>query len=269
MYGKCGSLHDARSVFDRMFQCNSVSWNAIIASYAQNGNGRKALELFRQMQLKDIAPDKITFISIFTACSCQEAIGLGKLAHAFAASNGFESDVCLGNALIGMYGRCGTIKDAWRVFLMMPERNAVSWTVMIAGYCQHGHSREALQLFQHMQKEGVKPDKVTFISILEACTDHSDLAQGRLIHSGIVASGTELDVVVGTAIVSMYSRCESLEDAHRIFQKMPERSVVSWNAMISGYSQHGQSKDALQLFYQMQQEGVNPDKVTFISILDA
>eukprot|EP00249_Psilotum_nudum_P001133 c13470_g1_i1 orf=1-300(-) len=69
MYGKCGSLHDARSVFDRMFQCNSVSWNAIIASYAQNGNGRKALELFRQMQLNGVAPDKITFINILSGCS--------------------------------------------------------------------------------------------------------------------------------------------------------------------------------------------------------
>eukprot|EP00249_Psilotum_nudum_P022149 c28392_g4_i1 orf=1-312(-) len=104
MYGKCGSLEDARIVFDKMPQRNMVSWNSMIASCVQNGYGNGALELFGQMVLRGMKPNRITFISILDACARLATLEEGKAIHADIVEGGFESDVVVGTALVNMYG---------------------------------------------------------------------------------------------------------------------------------------------------------------------
>eukprot|EP00249_Psilotum_nudum_P016749 c25971_g4_i1 orf=1-417(-) len=139
----------------------------MIAAYSQNGHGKEALDLFRQMQCKNVASDRITFISVLDACASLAALAEGKANHAGIIDKGYETDVVVGNALVNMYGKCGSLDDAGSVFSKMSQRDVVSWNTMIATYAQNGNGRKAFKLFRQMQLTGVKPNNITFISILD------------------------------------------------------------------------------------------------------
>eukprot|EP00249_Psilotum_nudum_P015217 c25216_g18_i1 orf=338-1732(+) len=269
MYNKCRRVVDARLVFDKLTTRNVISWNAMIGGYAKHGYGKEAFRLFQQMQRQGIKPDNVTFISILGACTCSGALAYGKIVHAHIVERGVESDAFVGNAIVHMYGKCGSIDDAGIVFNRMPKHDVVSWNTIIAVYAQHGYVKNAFRVFEQMQHEVIKVDKITFINILNACSSSESLAQGKLLHAHIVNLGFEADVVVGTALVNMYVKCGRIEDAHRMFHSMSERNVVSWNAIIGGYACLEYSEEAVRAFHQMERDGLKPDKVTFICILNA
>lgn len=269
MYIKCGSLEDAHRMFDRLPDRNLILWNAMLAGYVQHEKGDYVLELYDKMLLEGIKPDKSTFVHILKACSFIGDIGQGKLIHDKVISYGFQSDLAIGNALIDMYIKCGCIEIGRQVFDDLANRNLVTWNSIIAGYAQHGHELLAFEFFEQMQEEGVTPDNITFSCIVKACASIRALGQGRVIHEQILATGLESDVFVGTAIVDMYAECGSLEEVHQVFCKLPNKNVVCWNTIIGQYVQLGHDLLALQLFEKMQQDGVDPDKVTFLCILKA
>eukprot|EP01018_Ginkgo_biloba_P029528 Gb_22668 [translate_table: standard] len=273
MYAKCGSLDDARQVFRKMPEQDLVSWNAMIAGYAkwhaQNGNGEEALKLFVRMQRAGMKSDQFTFGSVLRACASLACLEAGMQVHSQIIKTEFESDVFAGSALVDMYAKCGCLGDAHELFNRMPERNGVSWTAMVAGYAQKGHVDEALKLFNQMQQSGIKPNQYTFSTILMACASIGALEQGKEVHTIIAEFGFESDLFVCSALVDMYAKCGSIENALRVFEKMSKRNVVSWNAMIAGYRHNGRVEQALQLFYQMQRGGIKPTEVTFASVLRA
>ncbi|CAK9226631.1 unnamed protein product [Sphagnum troendelagicum] len=274
MYVKCGSISRARQVFNTMLERDVVSWTAMIAGVAKQRDVKGAFEAFQQMQQEGLKPNVITFMSILNACACPAALEKGRHIHSLIVETGADSDVSVLNALISMYSRCNSIVDARQIFdgmckRNMPVRNVVSWTAMISGSAQQGYAEDALDLFQQMQQEGVKPNKVTFISVLNACASLSALEEGKKLHDLIVKAGLQPDVSVGNALISMYSKCGSLDEASKVFHRMAHRDVVSWNAMISGNAHHGHCHEGLDLFEKMQLEGVRPDKVTFIAVLQA
>ncbi|KAH9287809.1 hypothetical protein KI387_031926, partial [Taxus chinensis] len=269
MYAKCGCVQIARQVFDRMPARNAISWTAMIAGYAQNGYGNDSLLLFHQMQLGNITPDFPSIVSVLRGCAHSASLQQGKSIHAYIVQSGFGMDIHVGNSLVAMYAKCGTIEDALRFFDCMPERDVVSWNAMIAGYAQNGHACEALTLYQQMQNQYVKSDVTTMVSVLPSCAHLAALQQGKYIHGYILRNGLELGVSMGNALIDMYAKCGRVEIAHRLFDDMPVRDVVSWNVMIAGYGLHGKSNDALTLFSQLQQEGIKPDHVTFICVLSS
>ncbi|XP_057858599.2 pentatricopeptide repeat-containing protein At2g27610-like [Cryptomeria japonica] len=269
MYAKCGSMHKARELFDKMPQRNVVSWNAMIAGYAQNLFVEKALETFKQMQLACVKPDSTTFASILPACAQMGALEHGTAIHHIIIESGFFSDIIVGNALADMYAKCGSIDKARELFDKMPEKGVVSWTAMIAGYAQNGFVEKALETFKQMQLAGVKPNCTTFSSILPACAKMGALEQGMDIHQSITEGGFLSDVVVATALVDMYAKCGIIDKAHQLFDKMPQRDVMSWNAMIAGYTQIGFVDRAVETFKQLRLAGVKPNSTTFASILPA
>lgn len=269
MYGKCGCVQDAVNIFEHIPHRDLVSWTAMIAVYANHGLTKAALQLFEQMQGGGVWPNRVTFISILSACASQPAVAEGKRVHARIEQGGVISDTVLETALINMYAKCGKLKNAQDVFDRMTKRDIVSWNAIVTAYAQHQQSMMAFKHFEDMQREGLMPDKVTFISIVDACANCRVLAEGERFHTCILKRGFELDVVVGTSLVNMYGKCSSLEDAHRVFDKMPKRTLISWNVLINVYSQHRKAKEALQLFDLMQQDSVRPDQITFVSVLDA
>eukprot|EP01018_Ginkgo_biloba_P034994 Gb_38301 [translate_table: standard] len=269
MYAKCQSLEIAHQLFVKTSKRNVVSWSTMIAGYALNGHAEEALTLFNQMQVEKVTPDSVTMVSALQACAHLGDLQRGKCIHDYIIRNRFESDVSLRNSLVGMYTKCGRIEIARHLFDKMSVRDAVSWSAMISGYAQHGLANEALILFHQMQLAGLKSDMVAMVSVLPACSDLAALQQGKMIHGCIVKSGFESNVVVGTALVDMYAKCGSIKVARQVFDKMPNRDVVSWSAMIAGYGMHGHGGDALALFSQMQQIGLKPNNITFISVLSA
>ena len=269
MYVKCGSMMDARLVFDTMGKRDIISWTAMIVGYAQHGQCEGAFEMYRQMQQVGMKPDQITYMSILNACACPTALECGKEVHADIIDAGFQSDVRVGNALVNMYAKCGSIRDAQLVFDKMGNRDVISWTTLIEGYGQHGHQKEAFEVYCQMQRVGLKPNQITYMSILNACSCPTALECGKEIHAHIISARVQSQVRVGTALVNMYAKCGSIRDARLVFDEMGKRDVISWTAMIEGYSQHGHYEEAFEVFQQMQRAGLKPDQITYMSILNA
>jgi pentatricopeptide repeat protein len=161
------------------------------------------------------------------ACASIEALEEGRCVHQQIIQSGFEMNVFVGNSLVDMYAKCGSIDNAWRVFHKMPSRHVVTWTTMILGHVKCGQGQKALELFQQMQQEGVQPNSVTFVGVINACANIEALEEGKHVHEKIIESGWDTDVFVGSSLVDMYAKCGSLEDAWRVFKKMPSRDVVT------------------------------------------
>ncbi|CAN5972805.1 unnamed protein product [Sphagnum jensenii] len=269
MYAKCGSMEDAWRVFNKMASHDVVSWNIMILGHLKRGQRQKALQLFKQMQQEGIKPAPNTFVGVLNACASEVALEEGRHAHEQIIQSGFESDVFVGSSLINMYTKCGSMEDALRVFKEMPSHDVVSWNALIFGHVKYGQGRKSLELFQQMQLAGVELDPVTFVGVLNACASVVTLEEGRHAHEQIIQSGCESNVFVGSSLVNMYAKCGSLEDAQRVFNRMPVRDVVCCNAMIYGHVKCGQGQKALEVFQLMQQEGLKPDPATFIGVLNA
>eukprot|EP00253_Pinus_taeda_P029285 PITA_29285 len=216
-----------------------------------------------------MTPDSGSIVSVLRECSLLGALWKGKCIHAYVIRSGIVEDVNVGNSLVAMYAKCGSIDVALQFFDNMPKGDVVSWNAIIAGYSQNGRAYEALRLFQQMRKDKMKPELTTMVSVLPSCAHLAALQQGKLIHGNILRNGLEMDVSTGNSLIDMYAKCGRLEIARRLFEKMPKRDVVSWNVMILGYGLHGQSKDAIALFSQLEQTGMKPDDITFICIFSA
>eukprot|EP01018_Ginkgo_biloba_P000673 Gb_14133 [translate_table: standard] len=269
MYAKCGCVHHARHVFDKMPERNLVSWNAMIAGYARNGYGEEALGIFLHMSPAGMKEDKFTLCTLIGVCTLLKAPEKGRDVHAQIIKSGFEADVFLGNSLVTMYAKCGSIENAGRVFEKMVSRNVVSWNAMIAGYAQNERGEEAIAVFCRMRRAGVKPSQASLASVLRAFAEPAALKQGKELHAHIIKTGFELDVVVGSALLDMYAKCASMVDAFKVFDSMPERNVVSWTAMIAGCTQNGQGEEALKMFTLMQKACIKLNRFTLTSALCA
>lgn len=268
MYFKFGASAEARQVFDRMPNRDVVSWNSMLSGYVQQGFSQEALELLEGMGKNGVKPDYVTFSGALKACTRIAALEEGKEIHRYICATGMEMDKFVTSTLIDMYGKCGDLEDAQKVFNDIQERDVVIWNSMIAVLVTHEHCEEALQLFQKMGSTGVKGDDATFVIILKACAYLSFAEQGMHIHAYIIESRLQL-IIVQNALIDMYSKCRMLYDARVIFNKLQKLDVGSWNAMISGYAQLDHSEEVLNLFQQMQQGEVKPDKVTFLGVLKA
>jgi pentatricopeptide repeat protein len=269
MYARCGSLEDARLLFDELRIQNLFSWNTMIAGYARHGLFEEALKFYYRMHRAGVQPDNFTFPRVLKACAGLTALQQGKEIHHYITRIGLESDVFVGNALIDMYAKCGGLEIARQVFDKMRQRDVVSWNAMIAGYSQNGYFGEALTLFYQMGIADAKPDGTSITSALPACAYLGALQQGKRVHGYTVKNGYESNVFVGNAFIDMYSKCGSVDDARQMFVKMHEIDVVSWNAVIAAYGMHGQGKTALSYFSQMQLSSTRPDRITFLNLLSA
>lgn len=267
MHMICGSLVDACSVFDKVPNRTVVTWSAMIEGYAELGYGEQALALFQQMLQQCVKPNNITFLSVLKACSSLQALNEGKLLHIHVNENGFTEDLAVGNTLIDMYAKCGSITGALMVFNELPKQSVSTWNAVISGYVHHGDGWEALRFFQSMQAEGTEPNNVTFISILKACCCISALQEGKLIHTTVLYCNVEMDVVLQSALIDFYAKHGCLEDAQKQYDDSVKQDLVPCNAMMTGYAQHGRFQETVELFLQMQKEEIKPDIVTFLALL--
>ncbi|KAI5080290.1 hypothetical protein GOP47_0005769 [Adiantum capillus-veneris] len=269
MYGKCGSLRRANDVFDRMLDRNPIAWTTMVNAYTKHECHKEAFQLFHQMHMEGILATLITCVSVLGACSSLKNITSGKHIHLYITCNSFELNVKAWNAIINMYAKCGCLDVAYALLMEVPESNVITWTSIITAYSQHMRGKEALQLFHEMMKTEIVPNRVTLVSILDACASLTDLYIGQLMHTLIVDMESEDETVIGTALVNLYGKCGQLDDARMLFKRMKERNLHTWSTMIGVYTQHGHGKKALALFSRMRRTGLKPDKVTFVHVLSA
>jgi pentatricopeptide repeat protein len=170
--------------------------------------------------MRGVQPDHFTFVVVLNACaSAKTALEEGWCIHQQISSCHSGSNLFVGNSLVDMYAKCGSLEDVQKVFDMMLKHNVVSWSTMIVGHMKCGQAPNAFKLFQQMQHEGVQPDLVIFVGVLNACAS-------ACVHEQIIYTGSESDFFVGSSQIDMYAKCGSMEDMQKVFIKMPTCNVV-------------------------------------------
>lgn len=269
MYAKCGQIEEAYKMFDRMPERDLVSWNTIVAGFAQNGFAELALDLVTRMHEEGRRGDFITIVSILPAVANVGSLRIGKAVHGYAMRAGFDSIVNVSTALVDMYAKCGRVETSRLVFDGMKSRNVVSWNSMIAAYVEGGNPEEAMRIFQKMLDQGVEPTNVTIMEALHACADLGDLERGIFVHKLLDQLKLGTDVSMTNSLISMYSKCKKVDRAADIFSKLQGKTLVSWNAMILGYAQNGRVNEALNYFCKMRSKNIKPDSFAMVSVIPA
>lgn len=270
-YAKCGELGLAEMVFDDINAGlrTVVSWNSVIAGCAYFEKFFKALIIYKRMLHDGFRPDISTILNLISSCLQPKALIQGKMIHAHGIQVGCDLDITVVNTLISMYSKCGNIDSARYLFDSMSETTCVSWTAMIGGYAVNGNLDAALGLFNSMKAAGKKPDLVTVVSLISGCGQTGALELGRWVNNYAISNGLKDSLIVSNALIDMYAKCGSINDAREIFNAMPERTVVSWTTMIAGCALNGELKEALDLFFSMVESGLKPNHITFLACLQA
>ncbi|XP_054807948.1 pentatricopeptide repeat-containing protein At1g74630 isoform X2 [Prosopis cineraria] len=230
MYAECGNLAFATMVFEEMWQPNVVTWNAVVTACFRCGDVEGAQNMFKQMPIRNLTS---------------------------------------WNVMLAGYTKAGELELARLVFSEMPMKDDVSWSTMIVGFAQNGYFDEAFGFFRELQR-GVRLNEVSLTGVLSACAQAGAFEFGKILHGFIQKAGFLQIVSVSNAMIDTYSKCGNVVMARLVFQSMQEgRSIVSWTSMLAGLAMQGHGEEAIQLFHEMEESGIQPDRITFISLLYA
>ncbi|KAL7133607.1 hypothetical protein ABFS83_12G152800 [Erythranthe nasuta] len=267
MYSNCGDIDSARLVFNRLQEKDIVSWNAIIASYAQENSSHEAMLAYLQMQRNKIEPDEFTIGSLLASSDTVEAV---EMIQAVVVKKALISKVEVSNALLSAFCKNGETEQASKVFNGMESRNLISWNSMISGFLLNGSPFCALHQFSTLLVQGWRPNHYTLSLVLSVCASISDLRYGKQVHAYLLRFGYFFRMLLGNSLIALYSKCGDLTWSLRVFENITEKDSISWNSIISAYAQHGEGKEAIRWFEAMQYSSeVKPDKATFTAILSA
>lgn len=272
MYAKCGRMTQALRVFDELEEKpDIVTWSSMVSGFERNGFPFEAVEFFRRMATSShVSPDRVTLITLVSACTKLSDSKLGRCVHGFVMRRGFEKDLSLVNSLLNCYAKSGAFKEAVHLFKVMAEKDVISWSTVIACYVQNGAAAEALRVFNEMMGSGTEPSAATMLSVFQACAASHDLEQGRKSHELAIRKGIETEVKVSTALVDMYMKCFSPEEAYAVFSRIPKKDVVSWVALISGFTLNGMAHRSVEEFSKMLLENnTRPDSILMVKVLKA
>lgn len=222
VYCKCGCYPLARDLFNKMPEKNLFCWNIMINGHVEDSDYEEALSLFNEMQLSGVKGDKVTMASLLIACTHLGALELGKWLHVYIEKEKIEVDVALGTALVDMYAKCGSIESAMRVFQEMPEKDVMTWTALIVGLAMCGQGLKALELFHEMQMSEVKPDAITFVGVLAACS-HAGLVNEGIAYFNSMPNkyGIQPSIEHYGCMVDMLGRAGRIAEAEDLIQNMP------------------------------------------------
>ncbi|KAF5207545.1 Pentatricopeptide repeat-containing protein [Thalictrum thalictroides] len=300
-----GDLEYANKLFKQVDEPNIFLYNAILRSYTHKHVYSEVIAIYKQIlrypQAKTVAfPDKFTFPIVIKACAGLVYGNLGKQIHGHVKKYGPRSNIVLENSLMDMYTKCDDLMDAqklfdemlerdivsWNtilfghtrlgkmrraraIFQSMPEKTIVSWTTLISGYTRIGCYSDALDVFWQMQMVGLRPDEISIVSVLPACAHLGALELGKWIHIYSDKNGLLRKTFICNALIEMYAKCGSVDQAWELFCQMVDRDVISWSTMIAGFANHGKPREAVQLFAEMEKARVEPNSITFLGLLSA
>ncbi|XP_062090681.1 pentatricopeptide repeat-containing protein At5g55740, chloroplastic [Humulus lupulus] len=268
-YSKC----DAYSVASRMFRMvnskNVFSWAAIIGMNCRMGFCEEALLGLLEMLDSGHLPDNFVVPNALKACGALQWIGVGKGVHGYAVKMGYSGCVFVTSSLVDMYGKCGAMEDARKVFDGIPEKNVVTWNSLMVGYVLNGLNEEAIELFYNLRMESVEPTQVTISCYLSASANIRAPGEGKQGHAVAVVEGLVLTAILGSSIINFYCKVGLIEDAELVFSKIVEKDAVTWNLIISGYVQAGKIDKALSMCRQMRSQKMRFDSVTLASLMSA
>jgi pentatricopeptide repeat protein len=266
MYARCGREVDAIKVFDEIAEPDVVSWTERIGTAS---DGHEAVELFRIVLSLGLDVNGYTLINVLSMIGGVKFLNAGKQIQALCHKTGYFQVVSVGNALVSMYGKCGKICDACRVFYNMIIRDSVSWNSLISACSENGFVNQALDVFYQMRELSLQPTIHTLASILEAVSNSNNTKQVIQIHSLVVKCGFMFDVSMICCLITAYGRCNSMDESKRVFAEIDKVNLVHLNTMITTFVRAGYYTDALALYQTIWSLHRKVDSRTFSIILKA
>ncbi|RDX72227.1 putative pentatricopeptide repeat-containing protein, mitochondrial, partial [Mucuna pruriens] len=269
MYSQCGYLCGAKGVFESVTDRSTACWTSMISSCNQNGCFEEAIGGFMQMQESAVEANAVTMISVLCCCARLGWLKEGKSVHCFILRREMDgADLDLGPALMDFYAACWKINSCEKLLRVIGNSSVVSWNTLISIYAREGLNEEAMVLFAHMLAKGLMPDSFSLASSISASAGAASIQFGQQVHGHVTKRGY-VDEFVQNSLMDMYSKCSFVDLAYKIFDKIREKSIVTWNCMICGFSQNGISVEALKLFDEMYFNCLDINEVTFLSAIQA
>ncbi|RZC78180.1 hypothetical protein C5167_002400 [Papaver somniferum] len=289
-------LYTLQNTFPKVQQRPNSTLATKIISLVNQGQSRKGLLLFNQLQSFEVRVTGFLLTAVLKCCARLEALNEGKQTHCVIFKYGFNKDLILMTSLMDMYFKSRSVCEARNVFDEMTERDVIAVNGMISGLCRCNLTSEAVQIFEKdvgswnslisglgqnmeglgalnffriMRSEGMKIDLTTMVSVLSVSADLAALVNGQQVHCLVIKHGFEMYLPIGNATVDMYAKSGCINDALLCFNNITSRNVVSWTSLILGLGKHGLGYEALRAFDQMEMEGVVPNNVTFLGVLYA
>ncbi|KAJ3689133.1 hypothetical protein LUZ61_018297 [Rhynchospora tenuis] len=270
MYSTYGDMETAVFIFKRIEMPDLVSWNSLIVGYSNIGVGEKAMCVFVQLRAQQwLSPDDYTLASVIAATAYLPCLYYGKSLHACVIRTGFEASVHVGNTLINMYFLSDHPDHAQSLFNSMLNRDVKMWTEMVVGHSNLGEGELAMRYFNSMRREGYKMDSFSLSSALYSAADLSMLRPGEMLHSLVVKSGYENNMCVCGNLLNLYANIGELKALNRVFFKISDPDLECWNSIIGAYGINGRAQEAFNLLDEMSNRGVQPNSITYISLLSA
>ncbi|KAH7437756.1 hypothetical protein KP509_05G087100 [Ceratopteris richardii] len=269
LYDKFGLTEEAFSAFKTISCIDTIALTAMIACFSHSEQGRNALNLFYSILPQGMQPDKITYVCALDACASISTLDEGKEIHSVVVQVGLERNPIIQTALVNMYGKGFSLCDALWIFWNMPNEDAIPWTVMIGTLAENEEHENALSLFYRMCSNGLNPDEITFICVLDICAGLGMLEEGHTIHSAILEECLDENVVLANNLINMYGKCACLDEARNVFNRMLLRSTITWNTLLGSYALSGQYMDTILLFQDMMNENKVVDDITCLCVLTA
>lgn len=248
VYGKCGETKLAECFFSQMRERTLISWNAIIAAYVQNGQHKKALEVFQSLWDEHHKPDAMTVTGILHAYGEMASLKEGKQIHGYI----IKLDLCLNtfvtNSLIYMYAKCGDLWTARDIFDRMPCKDVISWNAIIMAYAIHGFAKDSLKLFSKMLEEGLRPNASTFVSLLSACSMAGMVKGGWEYFNSMKRDyGIDPGIEHYGCMLDLLGRAGDLNVAKQFVEQMPLVPTARiWGSLLAA-SRHHQNLELAEL----------------------
>ncbi|XP_057785830.1 pentatricopeptide repeat-containing protein At4g02750-like [Salvia miltiorrhiza] len=260
-YAQNGDMKEARKLFQECPSRGVFTWTAMVSGYIQNGQLDEARRVFDEMPEKGVVSWNAMTAGYVQSKNMDLA---GKLFEAMPCKN-----ISSWNTMITGYAQNNAIAKARDLFDRMPYRDCISWSAIIAAYVHNGDSEEALRIFIDAMRDGERLNRSAFVGALTTCADIAAFELGKQIHGRVAKAGFDFGCYVGNALLSMYCRCGSINEAYEVFERIEDKDVISWNTIITGYARHGFGQEALQHFKSMKQASIQPDEVTMVGVLSA
>ncbi|KAL0363706.1 UNVERIFIED_CONTAM: Pentatricopeptide repeat-containing protein [Sesamum calycinum] len=269
-YAENDCLGNARDLFDKLPIRDIVLWNVMLNSYLKcESVADNLIGLFEEMRKTEVEPNSVTYTCVLRLCGSRSMVGFGAQVHGLVVKCGSEMDSPVANTLVAMYAKCRRLLDARKLFDFVAQADLITWNAMIGGYVQNGFMHEGLDLFRRMISSDVKPDSITFASLLPLVPEVGCLNQGKEIHCYIVRHGVLFDLFLKNALIDMYFKCKDVRTACKVFDESSAVDTVICTAMISGFVLNGMNFDALKTFRWLLHKKMRPNAVTFASTLPA
>ncbi|KAJ8451183.1 hypothetical protein Cgig2_013955 [Carnegiea gigantea] len=270
-YGKCSDVEAAENLFACIKGADTPTWNSMLTAYYLNDNVHQGMLLFLKMLRSQVLPDTVTVVLLLQMCGQLGSLKQGSMAHGYSLTKGFSSHLKIENAVLDMYMRCSSVEASEQLFRLMNMKNIVTWNTMLSGYVKIASHSTTMILFSQMQLESVcRPDSVTLICLIQSSAALLGGHGAEVAHVFVLKLGFASATMVVNSLMDAYAKSGIIEDASSLFVHMGQtRDQCSWNVMIAACGMNGQGEKACELLKEMNEDGYEPDSVTFTSLLSA